>query len=127
MVPTNRLIAVRGHHPAVFIEALSSGRAMIPKVRQSVPDELSVVGFGDELGFRLCGPGLTTVGLPVSELATACGLWFVHQLKQGSANRAPYSSVSSSVLIVRGSTRPIGSHVATEVSMPELRPSQLQG
>lgn len=43
------------------------------------------------------------------------------------ANRAPYSSVSSSVLIVRGSTRPIGSHVATEVSMPELRPSQLQG
>ena len=72
-----------------------------------VPEELSVVGFGDELAYRWWGPGLTTVGLPVSELATACGLWFVHRLKQKSVNDAPYSSISPPTLIVRGSTQAI--------------------
>jgi len=72
-----------------------------------VPEQLSVVGFGDEPAFRLWGPGLTTVHLPVSELATACGLWFVHQLKQKAVNAAPYSSVSPPTLLVRGSTQPI--------------------
>lgn len=70
-----------------------------------VPEDLSVVGFGDELAFRWWGPGLTTIGLPVSELATACGLWFVHRLKQKAVNAAPYSSVSPPTLIVRGSTQ----------------------
>lgn len=72
-----------------------------------VPEQLSVVGFSDELAFRWWGPGLTTVALPVSELATACGLWFVHRIKQKTANAAPYSSVSPPTLIVRGSTRRI--------------------
>ncbi|GAB3629918.1 LacI family transcriptional regulator [Pandoraea terrae] len=70
------------------------------------PDDISVVGFGDELGFRWWGPGLTTVGLPVSDLATSCGLWFVHQIKQNSFTSAPYTSISPATLIVRGSTRP---------------------
>jgi DNA-binding LacI/PurR family transcriptional regulator len=74
----------------------------------SVPEQLSVAGFGDELAFRWWGPGLTTVALPVSELATACGLWFVHRMKQKSANSAPYSAVTPPTLIVRGSTRQIG-------------------
>lgn len=83
-----------------------------------VPEQLSVVGFGDELAFRLWGPSLTTVGLPVSELATACGLWFVHQMKQKSASTAPYSSVSPPTLIVRGSTRRIS---ATDAGLTEQR------
>ena len=73
-----------------------------------VPDELSLVGFGDELGFRWWGPGLTTLTLPVSELATACGLWFLHQLKQKTPSTTPYSSITPAVLVVRGSTRRIG-------------------
>lgn len=73
--------------------------------RVSVPDQLSVVGFGDEVGFSWWGPGLTTIGLPVHDLATACGLWFVHQIRQGESARAPYSSIATSTLIVRGSTR----------------------
>ena len=72
-----------------------------------VPEQLSVVGFGDGPGFRWWGPGLTTVGLPVSELATACGLWFLHQLKQKSRITDPYRSISPATLIVRGSTRRI--------------------
>lgn len=73
--------------------------------RISVPDQLSVVGFGDEVGFSWWGPGLTTIGLPVHDLATACGLWFVHQIRQGESARAPYSSIATSTLIMRGSTR----------------------
>ncbi|RYF57268.1 MAG: LacI family transcriptional regulator [Comamonadaceae bacterium] len=69
-----------------------------------VPEDMSIVGFGDEPGFRWWGPGLTTMALPVSELATACGLWFVHQLTQKPAQTGPYSSVSPAKLVVRGST-----------------------
>jgi len=76
-----------------------------------VPETLSVVGFGDEPGFRWWGPGLTTLSLPVSELATASGLWFLHQLKNRSSGMAPYSAVSPVQLLVRGSTgRPAIQH-----------------
>jgi len=73
--------------------------------RVSVPDQLSVVGFGDELGFSWWGPGLTTIGLPVHDLATACGLWFVHQIRQGPSAHGPYSSIATATLVMRGSTR----------------------
>jgi LacI family transcriptional regulator len=69
-----------------------------------VPDELSVVGFGDEPGFSWWGPGLTTMRLPMQDIAAACGLWFVRRLEGGSSSRQPYSSVSPGSLIVRGST-----------------------
>jgi LacI family transcriptional regulator len=76
-----------------------------------VPDELSVIGFGDEVGFSWWGPGLTTIGLPILELATACGLWFLHHHLQNKGKGAdgPYSAMSPATLIVRGSTRAIGS------------------
>src|SRR6185437_7156192 len=80
-----------------------------------VPDDLSVVGFGDELGFRWWGPGLTTVGLPVHGLATACGLWFVHHVRQDSATASPYTSISPATLILRGSTRKPGPPPKTSV------------
>jgi LacI family transcriptional regulator len=78
-----------------------------------VPDDLSVVGFGDEAGFRWWGAGLTTISPPVSELATACGLWFLHQLKQRPAAMPSYRSVSSPTLIVRGSTRALALQAAS--------------
>ena len=83
-----------------------------------VPEQLSVVGFGDDLAFRWWGPGLTTVGLPVSELATACGLWFVHRMKQKPANTAPYSSVSPPTLVIRGSTQHIDAAAAGSSAPP---------
>jgi DNA-binding LacI/PurR family transcriptional regulator len=125
-----RLLALPERPTAVVTGTVQHTLSVLESVLDldvSVPDELSIVGFGDELGFRLWGPGLTTLRLPVSELATACGLWFVHQLKQGWANRAPYSSVSPSSLIVRGSTRPIGGRLAPEASVPELRSPPIPG
>jgi len=72
-----------------------------------VPDELSVIGFGDEPGFGWWGPGLTTIGLPISELATACGLWFLYHHLQHKGQRpgGPYSALSPATLVQRGSTR----------------------
>ncbi|MFF4259844.1 LacI family DNA-binding transcriptional regulator [Streptomyces sp. NPDC001663] len=69
-----------------------------------VPGDLSVVGFGDEPGFSWWGPGLTTIGMPIQEMATGCALWLMRRLKNGAGNDGPYTSVSPGTLIVRGST-----------------------
>ncbi|TPQ22388.1 LacI family DNA-binding transcriptional regulator [Streptomyces sporangiiformans] len=77
-----------------------------------VPEELSVVGFGDEPGFSWWGPGLTTVGLPIEEMATGCALWLMRRLTTKPSNDGPYTSVSPGSLVVRGSTAPPGGRQA---------------
>ncbi|MGI5365304.1 LacI family transcriptional regulator [Streptomyces sp. A244] len=69
-----------------------------------VPRDLSVVGFGDEPGFSWWGPGLTTIGLPIQEMATGCALWMIRRLKTEPGNDGPYTAVSPGSLILRGST-----------------------
>jgi LacI family repressor for deo operon, udp, cdd, tsx, nupC, and nupG len=73
-----------------------------------VPRALSFVGFGDGPWQRWWGPGLTTLRLPVQELATGCGLWFLHRLKNPPDEAAARShvAVSHAALVVRGSTAP---------------------
>jgi DNA-binding LacI/PurR family transcriptional regulator len=72
----------------------------------AVPRRLSIVGFGDEPGFAWWGRGLTTVALPVHEVATACGAWLLHRLHAAGdgTSLAPFASASSGTLVVRGST-----------------------
>jgi len=81
-----------------------------------VPGALSLVGFGDEPGFSWWGPGLTTISLPMHDLATACGAWLLHRIDTWTTNGAgtsssqtPFSSVSPGVLVERGSTRAVQS------------------
>jgi LacI family transcriptional regulator len=122
-----RLLALRSPPTAVVLGSVQNTQGVLEELHASgvrVPETLSVVGFGDELGFRWWGPGLTTMSLPVSELATACGLWFIHQLKQKSANPVPYSSVSPPTLVVRGSTRAVQ---AANASRAPARARQLAG
>ncbi len=71
-----------------------------------VPKELSIVGFGDETGFSWWGPGLTTISLPIKEIAASCGLWFVRRLSSRPGDDSPYASVSPGSLVLRGSTAP---------------------
>jgi DNA-binding LacI/PurR family transcriptional regulator len=71
-----------------------------------VPGEVSVVGFGDEAGWSWWGPGLTTISLPVQQLATACALWLLDRLRNPAAEPAPFASTSPGALTVRGSTGP---------------------
>lgn len=75
--------------------------------RIRVPKELSIVGFGDEPGFAWWGPGLTTMELPVYELASACGSWLLHHLNsedQGNGSETSMFTASRGRLLVRGST-----------------------
>jgi DNA-binding LacI/PurR family transcriptional regulator len=70
-----------------------------------VPRDLSVVGFGDGPWQRWWGPGMTTLRLPVEELAAGCGLWFLHRLKaKQPPPDDPHISVSHTALVLRGST-----------------------
>jgi DNA-binding LacI/PurR family transcriptional regulator len=77
------------------------------KLGVKVPKELSVVGFGDEVGMSWWGPGLTTIGLPIKDMAASCGLWFISRLNSRSGNDDTYASVSLGSLVQRGSTAPI--------------------
>ncbi|ROZ66056.1 LacI family DNA-binding transcriptional regulator [Ramlibacter sp. WS9] len=102
-----RLLAVKKPPTAIVTGAVHHTFSLLDELQDQgieVPRDLSVVGFGDERGYKWWGPGLTTIGLPVSELATACGLWFVHQLKQKPAAWPAYTSLSPATLIMRGST-----------------------
>jgi len=71
-----------------------------------VPGALSVVGFGDGPWHRWWRAGLTTIRLPVEELATSCGLWLLHRLRSGrtTVERRPHIAISQSLLVVRNST-----------------------
>ena len=68
-----------------------------------VPDELSVVGFGDEPGFAWWGPGLTTMRLPVATMAADCARWLVTRLTEKSDDASPSVTLPGE-LIQRGST-----------------------
>ncbi len=72
--------------------------------RIAVPRRISVVGFGDELGFAWWGPGLTTISLPMHDLATACGMWLLHRLETSPDSDTPHYSISPGTLVLRGST-----------------------
>jgi LacI family transcriptional regulator len=102
-----RLLALPKPPTAVVLGGVQHTHSVVDEciaLGARVPEELSVVGFGDDAGFRWWGAGLTTISLPVSELATACGLWFLHQLRQRPTAMTSYRSVSSPTLVVRGST-----------------------
>jgi len=103
----DRLLSQKRPPTAIVTGAVQHTNALLDELQDrglDIPRDLSVVGFGDERGYRWWGPGLTTIGLPVSELATACGLWFIHQMKMKSGAWPAYSALSPASLILRAST-----------------------
>ncbi|MGW6376121.1 LacI family DNA-binding transcriptional regulator [Rhodococcus sp. NPDC055112] len=73
----------------------------------TIPDELSVTGFGDEPGFSWWGPGLTTLRLPIGDMATACGLRLLERLTDRASDPdTTFSSKQLGELVFRGSTAP---------------------
>jgi LacI family transcriptional regulator len=102
-----RLLSLKKPPTAIVTGAVQHTNALLDELQDrglNVPGDLSVVGFGDERGYRWWGPGLTTIVLPVSELATACGLWFIHQLKMKTGTWPAYTALSPASLILRAST-----------------------
>ncbi|MCK1279621.1 MULTISPECIES: LacI family DNA-binding transcriptional regulator [unclassified Bradyrhizobium] len=104
-----RLLDLKHPPTGLVLGSLQITRGILDEVVDGgiqIPQQLSVVGFSDEPGFRWWGPGLTTISVPNAEITTACGLWLIHQMKQGASAGAasPYGSVTPGKLVVRGST-----------------------
>jgi len=114
------LRAAPGPPTAIVTGSVQITRGVLDALHQDgvrVPRQLSVVGFGDEPGFSWWGPGLTTMALPMHDLAAACGVWLLHRLDaqadHGTA-ASPFASVSPGALVLRSSTAaPGGSAVTT--------------
>lgn len=103
-----QLLALKKPPTGLVLGSTQFTRGTLDEVVDSglaIPDSLSVVGFSDEPGFRWWGPGLTTIAVPNAEITTSCGLWLIHQMKQGSISTTPYGSVTPGKLIIRGSTK----------------------
>lgn len=103
-----QLLALKHPPTGLVLGSLQITRGILDEAVDSglqIPEQLSVVGFSDEPGFRWWGPGLTTIAVPNAEITTSCGLWLIHRMKQGgTASGGPYGSVTPGKLIVRGST-----------------------
>jgi DNA-binding LacI/PurR family transcriptional regulator len=102
-----RLLAARSAPTAIALGSVQLTRGVLDELHRmdvAVPSDLSVVGFGDEPGFAWWGPGLTTTGLPIQEIAAACGLWLIRRLTTNPNDDTAYTSMSPGSLIVRGSS-----------------------
>jgi DNA-binding LacI/PurR family transcriptional regulator len=74
------------------------------------PDDISIVGYGDPVWFKLIGNGLTTVQLPIQQMGRYATSLLLSRIEQANAS-APRSLAQpvrfSPSLVMRGSTRPI--------------------
>jgi DNA-binding LacI/PurR family transcriptional regulator len=73
-----------------------------------VPDDLSIVGFGESAWLGWWRDGLTTISAPIHQMAITCGLWFIDHIRSPLANKANvvHRSLTTSNLIVRRSVGP---------------------
>jgi LacI family transcriptional regulator, repressor for deo operon, udp, cdd, tsx, nupC, and nupG len=104
-----RLLARRPVPTAVVLTTVMATLGVVEKLmamKIAVPDDISIVGFGDGPWQKWWGSGLTTVRLPAEDLATGCGLWFLNRLRSKSTELRgePYVSISPVSLVIRGST-----------------------
>ena len=107
----SRLIARRPPPTAIVttsVQITLGAAEQVMAMNIDVPRSLSVIGYGDGPWQQWWGPGLTTLRLPVEDLATGCGLWLLHLMRTGRSNSSkdPHIAISPSVLVKRGSTAP---------------------
>ena len=102
-----RLMAGKSRPTALITGSVQVTQAVLETISAlqiSVPEELSVVGFGDAPGFDWWGSGLTTMKMPVQELATECGQWFLNTLKTKATNDSHYTAIVPAQFVLRNST-----------------------
>lgn len=72
-----------------------------------IPQELSFIGFSDAPAHRWWGDGLTTIGLPVEDIATAAMDCLLRRAdQQGAPAGKPMHVMHAPMLVRRGSTAP---------------------
>lgn len=101
------LAAKRRPTGLVLASARLAGGALeaIAAAGVAVPRDLSLVGFHDASALGVPGAGLTSVGLPVREIALACAAALVAAIRTGHA-AAPVAAAFAPFLVERGSTAP---------------------
>jgi LacI family transcriptional regulator len=73
-----------------------------------VPGDMSIVGFNDSPALAWWASGLTTMGLPVREIAIACSGFLIRKINQDKdvgEPPVPQSAYYAPALIQRGSTQ----------------------
>jgi DNA-binding LacI/PurR family transcriptional regulator len=106
---TTRILK-RRHPPTAIvygsIQATVGGINAIESNGTAVPGELSVMGFGDPIWFQWWGPGLSTIRLPMRELAQAFGTRFLQRLEAHPSSQsagAAFEDARAATLVIRGS------------------------
>lgn len=92
---------------AIFAASDAQAAGVLEAARRagvSVPNELSVIGFDDQLVARMTAPQLTTIRQP-SEAMGSYAVEVAHKLLSGSAPPAFHTDLATE-LVVRGSTAP---------------------
>jgi LacI family repressor for deo operon, udp, cdd, tsx, nupC, and nupG len=107
----SRLIARRPPPTAIIttsVQITLGAAEQVMAMNIDIPRSLSVIGYGDGPWQQWWGPGLTTLRLPVEDLATGCGLWLLHSMRTGrsTSSKDPHVAISPSLLVKRGSTAP---------------------
>lgn len=99
------LLSREGRVTAIFAASDAQAAGVLEAARRagvSVPDELSVIGFDDQLVARMTAPQLTTIRQP-SEAMGSYAVEVAHKLLLGSAPQAFHTDLATE-LVVRGST-----------------------
>lgn len=102
------LLGRPGRVTAIFAASDAQAAGVLEAARRarvSVPDELSVIGFDDQLVARMTAPQLTTIRQP-SEAMGSYAVEVAHKLLLGSAPPAFHTDLATE-LVVRGSTAPV--------------------
>jgi LacI family transcriptional regulator len=98
------IIAASSHLTLGAIEAIQS-------LKMSVPNDLSLVGYGDPPWFKLWGPGITTLSLPVQEMVMMSSAALFRRISDsrkgiGRTERLVRTK-QAPTLVIRGSTATI--------------------
>lgn len=103
LMATRRLTGLVIGSSSLTIGALEALRNM----RIRWPEDVSVVGYGDPVWFRLVGPGLTTIQLPIQEMGKYATSLVLSRFEQSqSTTPMPTQSLHFAPgLVLRGSTR----------------------
>jgi LacI family transcriptional regulator len=93
------------------VELAVGALAAIRQARLRLPEDVSLVGYGDPDWFRLWEPPITTIDLPVEELASTTAALLFQMMHVGDGNvpvdRSAVRVLVEPSLLVRGTTRRI--------------------
>lgn len=94
--------------PQLTVGALEA----IDKAALALPQDVSLLSYGDAPWFRFWKPGITAVALPARDVATTCGSLLFRRMRGDNAeaeeSRPPAHVALGTHLVVRGSTAPPG-------------------